>query len=268
MFLIVMNVILIAIHTTTVSQQDWKFERMYHSFELFSFAIFFVEYVLRLWTAVEDPSYSTPCRGRVRWAMQPLNALDLIALLPYAVDVLTPSDQQHFRGGTAIRLFRVNTQILRLERGFGSFARIHAVMRNKGDELLVTVFVASIMLIVSSSVMYYIENDVNPNFSDLPTTLYWSAITLATVGYGDIVPITPWGRVIGSITAFVGVGFFALPAGIIGSGFVEVMMDEKRANALARQKRLKEKQAGAAPPREPGVATRPSTRTSFLVGAP
>ena len=228
--LIVVNAVLIAIDSSTPDSS--VFDRCYFFFELLSVAFFSLEYALRLWTAVEEAEYAAPLHGRVRWALSPLNLLDLMALLPYVVDLALPDNPggNKFRGGTAIGLVRLLRLfvLLRLERKFTAFARIHAVLRHKGEELLVTAFIALIMLVTSSSMVYYIENPSNDTFSDIPTAMWWAVTALTTVGYGDICPMTPMGRFFGAITAFVGVGFFAMPAGIISSGFVEAMMDEKR----------------------------------------
>ena len=96
------------------------------------------------------------------------------------------------------------------------------------QELGVTLFIAVILLIVSSGLMFYFENPVQPElFSSIPASMWWGVTALTTVGYGDVYPITIAGRCLGSVVAFLGIGFFALPAGIVGSGFVEMIGKEQ-----------------------------------------
>ena len=177
--LILANVALITI-TSTV--EDKQYEHVYKGFEWFSVVVFSLEYLLRLWSSTEDVRYASPCHGRLRWAMSPLNVLDLVALLPFVIDLALPDDDDTYRGATALRAVRLLRlfSLLRLERAFGAFARVHAVLSDKGEELLVTIFVAGILLVVSSSLMYYIENPVNEAFSDMPTAMWW-ATTYACV---------------------------------------------------------------------------------------
>ena len=92
----------------------------------------------------------------------------------------------------------------------------------KREELLITSFVGVVLLLVASSVMYFVEKSAQPDvFSSIPASLWWGAITLTTVGYGDVHPVTPLGQVIGAGVAVLGIGLFALPASILASGFIE-----------------------------------------------
>ena len=229
LMLIIVNVVMVLV-ATAVEGQNTQFEQAYRYFELASAVVFGLEYVLGMWTAVEDPQFAAPCRGRLRWSIQPLNVLDLVCLVPFLVDLALPAGDTTYRGATVLRFLRLLRlfALLRLERSTGSFARIHAVLRHKGNELLLTLFVAAIILVVSSTLMFYAEHDVNPMYPNIFISMWWAVTALTTVGYGDIYPVTAAGRLVGAITALVGVGFFALPAGIIGSGFIEVSMEENR----------------------------------------
>jgi len=244
LLLILANVAAVTV-CTGVDRSSDELYRYYHEFELVSTAIFVVEYLARFWVAAEDEQFygfGALC-GRLRWAVKPINVLDAIALIPFVVDLLTP-DSESYAAATTIRLVRLLRlfSLLRLERGFQSLARIKSVVDKTGEELLITVFVASIILVISSSLVYFVESEHNEQFSNMGTAMWWGVATLTTVGYGDIAPITPIGRLLGAFTAFIGVGIFALPAGIIGSGLVEVMMDEKRSGVLSEVKGLVEKE--------------------------
>jgi len=116
-----------------------------------------------------------------------------------------------------------------------SMRTLKEVLKDKKEELLLVVFVAVVLLIIFSSLMYFIEKDVQPEaFSSIPAAMWWGIMTLTTVGYGDIYPITTLGKILGSLIAFLGIGLFALPAGILGSGLVETF--QKNKNNLQRKR--------------------------------
>ena len=209
--------------------------------------LFSVEYLLRLWSSAEGPDFS----GRLHWAIRPLALIDLAAIIPFVVD-LTSASPNGYQGLSLIRLLRVFS-LFKMERSFQGFARIANVLYHKREELVVTAFLAFIMLILSASIMYYIEHlsfgprgdhppspppqpgscedPTPPQFSSITWSLWWSVAALTTTGYGDMVPHSAAGKAFGGVIGFVGVIFFALPAGIIGSGFTEVLLDAKQRRA-------------------------------------
>ena len=246
MLLISLNVVLVIVDTEPAYEDavDGPFSRFYSYVELFSVAVFGLEYLLRLWSCVESVRFVTEsgeCHRRVRWALTPLALIDLVALVPFVFDLAFPQNNK-LRAAMLIRLLRIFS-LLRMERSFHSFARVARVLRCKSEELLVTLFIAVIILILSASLMYYLENggsEPTSKFTSISTSMWWSVTALTTVGYGDIYPTTVPGRVLGAFTAFVGVGLFALPAGIFASGFAELLEgtdeaedDEKRKRQLA-----------------------------------
>ena len=104
-----------------------------------------------------------------------------------------------------------------------------SVLYAKKEELLATAFAVFILLIFASSLMYLVESSAQPqSFGSIPDAMWWGVVTLTTVGYGDIYPIAPIGRFLGSTLAFLGIGIFALPAGIISSGFSEEVQRRKQ----------------------------------------
>ena len=105
------------------------------------------------------------------------------------------------------------------------------VLRDRREELYVTIFVLLIMLVIASSLMYFVENEAQPEaFSSIPSAMWWGMVTLTTVGYGDAYPVTSAGKVLGAAIALMGIGMFALPAGILGSGFAEEIQRRKKGN--------------------------------------
>ena len=230
MSLIVCNVVLVIIDTDPYFDTDagTDFDAWFVRFEIVSVVIFSVEYALRLWSCAEAPKH----RSRLRWALSPLALVDLVSLMPYIVDLALPRGKRS-RVATLVVLLRTFS-LLRMERAFKSFKSIARVLAHKGEELLVSAFIAIIMLILSSSLMYFVENPdgLGPGhgtkFTSIGNAMWWSVAALTTTGYGDLVPTTPVGQFLGGIAGFLGLLFFALPAGIISSGFVETMIEEKQ----------------------------------------
>jgi len=130
----------------------------------------------------------------------------------------------------AIRLLRL-FRIFKIGRYSKSLNVLKDVIRNKKEELVLIIFVVLIMLVIFSSLMYFVERDVQPEaFASIPHAMWWAIITLTTVGYGDVYPITVLGKILGAMIAFLGIGMFALPAGILGSGLIEAI--QKRDDGL------------------------------------
>ncbi len=183
--------------------------------ERFIITLFTLEYALRLWSCVESPAFSEPVRGRWRYMATGFALVDLAAFLPFYVLNLVPTDLAVIVG-PFFRLLR----LLKLTRYSDSTQIFFRVLRDKRDELLTTLFVVMTLLVIASSLMYYVEREAQPQeFSSIPAAMWWGVITLTTVGYGDVHPITPLGKFLSAILAFLGIGVFALPARDIASAF-------------------------------------------------
>jgi len=190
----------------------------FKAFDAFSVFVFTVEYLLRLWTCTIDKRFHSPIKGRLRFAATPFALVDLMAILPFYVPMFLPLDLRVMR---ALRLFRL-LRILKMGRYSESLRMLGNVLREEKEALLVTVFGVSILLVVASSLMYFIENAAQPkSFSSIPAALWWGVATVTTVGYGDMYPITPLGRFLGAIIALLGIGAIAIPAGIVTTGFTK-----------------------------------------------
>jgi len=189
--------------------------------ELVLTCIWSVEYTLRLWSCVEGQaevpaSRRKRCQVRIRAAFHPLMLVDLVSLISLVVDLMIDSNQ--LRGLGALRMMRVFT-LMRLERDWRICDPLLAVVAQEGRLLGGAVAIALTMLMCCSIVMFYVEAPGNPKFGSVADCLWWGTTALTTVGYGDLYPESPMGRVVASITAFLGIGLFALPAGIITAGF-------------------------------------------------
>lgn len=220
--LIVSNVAAVMLETVDSIAVQWG--RWFRLFEGISVAVFTAEYVLRIWSATADPRFAGPIAGRLRFALQPLAIIDLLAVLPFYLAAV-PLDLRTLR---ALRLLRL-ARTLKIGRYSESLQTLGRVFVAKREELLTTLLAGLVLLVVASTLMYYVERDRQPKvFSSIPAVMWWGVSTLTTVGYGDMYPETPLGKVIGSMVAVLGVGLFALPAGILGSGFVEMLQEKKR----------------------------------------
>ena len=143
--------------------------------------------------------------------------IDLLAILPFYLPMFIPIDLRFLR---MLRLTRV-LRVFKLNRYSKALNSISGVMRNKKDELLTTVFLMTFIIVISSTLIYYIEHEYQPEaFPNIVESFWWAIATLTTVGYGDVFPITGLGKVLASVIALSGIGLVALPTGIISSGFM------------------------------------------------
>ncbi|MCB1549227.1 MAG: ion transporter [Hyphomicrobiaceae bacterium] len=185
------------------------------AFEIFSVAVFTIEYVLRLWACVELPflSHMPPWRARSQFASRPMQVVDLLAFLPAYVEPFLPIDLSFLR---ILRLFRF-LKIARYSAALQSLGRVIAAERGA---LFGAFIIMVCLLLLAATGMHFIEGSVQPkHFGTIPDSLWWALITLTTVGYGDVVPLTLLGKVFTGLMLLCGLAVFALPIGIIATGF-------------------------------------------------
>ena len=184
--------------------------------EIFMVSVFTVEYVLRIWSCVESPDprfHHQGFRGRVRYALTPLLVIDLLAILPFYLGLWIGADLMYLR---VFRLFR----LFKLTRYSPAMGLMLTVLRKEARAFGAAMFIMLVVLVITSSGIYLVENEAQPDkFSSIPAAMWWAVATLTTVGYGDVTPITNWGKVFGACITIVGVGMVALPAGILASAF-------------------------------------------------
>ena len=203
--------------------------------EYCSVIIFTIEYIVRIWTADLDPKYTqgTSWSKRIRFVSSTYGIIDLIAILPFYLPFFFAFDMLVIR---ILRLFRL-LRIFKIGRYSKSLKMIHTILKETKAELTLTVFVTFILLIVSSTLMYYIESDDQPEkFANIGQAFWWSVATLTTVGYGDVYPITPLGKFLSAIIALIGIGFVALPTGIISSAFIEKIGEQRKQKESSKKK--------------------------------
>jgi voltage-gated potassium channel len=223
MLLIALNVV--AVLLETVDTIAASYSSFFHIFEIVSIVVFTIEYLIRFWICTADQRYRHPVFGRVRYVVTPMAVVDLLAILPFYLPLLIPVDLRFSRALRLLRLFRV----FKLARYTNALNILGRVLRNKKVELYICIFTIMILLTVASSIMYFVERQAQPEqFSSIPATMWWGVATLTTVGYGDVYPVTVFGKLIGALIAVLGIGMFALPAGILASGFAEEIQRNRR----------------------------------------
>lgn len=216
--LILLNVTAVIFGTIEPLYQSQK--AFFIAFEVFSVAVFTIEYILRLIFVPKEQGNENPVWRRLRYIVSPLALIDLLALLPFYLPFLLPVDLRFLRGLRLIRLLRV----LKLNRYTRAVNIIRRIVKLKQEELVIASSLGLGLLLFWSSFMYFLEHEAQPEaFASIPHAMWWGVATLTTVGYGDIYPITPLGKLCGALTAISCVGLFALPAGILASGFSEAI---------------------------------------------
>lgn len=190
------------------------FFKLFKWIEVITLIIFCIEYGLRIWTA--DFLYPTMTDGkaRLRFLTSFDGIIDLLTILPFFF----------LSGFIAFRMLRVVRifHLFRLNSTHDSFNVITDVLKEKKDQIISSIFFIIILMLASSLGMYSAEHEAQPEvFANGFSGIWWSVSTVLTVGYGDIYPITTAGRILAIIIAFLGVGFVAIPTGIISAGFVE-----------------------------------------------
>jgi voltage-gated potassium channel len=227
-YFIIILVLLSVISTIWESypKANAEYGEYFHNFEIFSIVIFTLEYLLRLWTAPLKNPHLSAWKAYLKYIFSFIALIDLLAILPFYLPFLGVEDLRLLRMMRLLRLLRV----FKLNRYSRALNLVYDVLKERGEELVTTVFFALILLLVSSTLMYYVEHEANPNgFPNIIATLWWAVVTLTTVGYGDVVPITMLGKVLNGVTALIGIGVIALPTSILSAGFLEKVQERKKA---------------------------------------
>lgn len=216
MALILLNILAIILESYHSLQMQYAY--YFYIFEIFSVIVFSIEYVLRLLTAHRKYKKKNSFFSVVHFIKSPMGIVDLLAILPFYLPLFIPFDLRFLRVLRATRLLRV----FKLKRYSRSLEIVGKVLKDTKDELIVTVFITFLLLLIASTLMFYLEGNIQPDaFPNILSTFWWAIATLTTIGYGDVYPLTAGGRVLASIIAILGIGLVALPTGIISTGFIE-----------------------------------------------
>ena len=184
-------------------------------FEVFSVAVFSIEYAVRVWINSERDEYADAKWPRLRYVLSPMALIDLFAILPFYLSFLVAFDLRFLR---VLRLLRV----LKLTRYSSAMTMLLDVIHEEASTFFAAFFLLLVLLILAASGAYIVEHEAQPDkFASILHAMWWAIITLTSVGYGDVSPITPAGQFFGSVVSVIGVGVAALPAGILASGLAD-----------------------------------------------
>lgn len=226
--LVVINII--AVTLESVSDFSVKYADQFFAIECFSVVIFSIEYLTRLWAsaaknAAEDKVFGS---SRLGYMLSFSGVIDLVSILPFYLQALFPGlDLRVLRTLRLLRIFKLSNYNTAIEDLFSA-------VYEERKSFIAALYLFVIAFVLTSSLIYYAENDVQPEkFASIPDAMYWSLITLTTVGYGDVSPVTWMGKVISVATALMGVSVVALLTGILANAF---------SNQIARRKLIFEDQ--------------------------
>jgi len=187
--------------------------------------VFTIEYVMRMYSCVEEPGFKSPVGGRFKQATTVSTFIDLLAILPFFLEGLL----HHMIDLRFLRVFRL-TRLLKLTRGNDATATLVKVLSREWPVISASAFIMILLVVMTASLGYLLEHDAQPDkYENIPTSIYWAVITLASIGYGDIYPVTPIGRAMTVVMAFAGIGIFAIPAAILASAFSDELVKERDA---------------------------------------
>ena len=212
--LILLNVTAVCLESVSFIRE--KYLNLFFYFEIISVIIFSIEYILRVWSAPSlkvTPSKSSS-KKRLNYIFSFTGIIDLAAILPSILPI--------FFGGLDLRWLRVLRllRLLKISNYSSALEDFFAAIKEEWQSFSAALYLILIALFLSSSLMYIAEHDAQPDtFSSIPETMWWGLITLTTVGYGDVSPVTPLGKVIGAFTAIMGVCTVALLTGIVATSF-------------------------------------------------
>ena len=218
----VVNSVLISI-LESVQIIDYVMNVEFSVFDSVAVAIFTVEYVIRLYSCVEEKKFSGAISGRLKQATTPSTMIDLLAILPFFLEVFL----HHLIDLRFLRVFRL-TRLLKLTRNSDATAILLKVIAREWPILSASAFIMMLLVIMTASFGYLFEHEAQPDkFDNIPNSIYWAVITLASVGYGDISPVTTMGRLVTVIMALMGIGIFAIPAALLASAFSDELRKER-----------------------------------------
>ena len=188
-------------------------------------SIFTVEYCLRLYCCVEEPGYQRAVAGRLKLAKSTSSIIDLLAIAPFFLEVFL----HHLFDLRFMRVFRL-LRLLKLTRYTGATQSLSKVVAREWPVMAASAFIMLLLVVMTASLGYLFEHEAQPEkFENIPQSIYWAVITLASVGYGDISPVTPAGRAMTIVLALIGIGIFAIPAALLSSAFSDQLKMDREA---------------------------------------
>lgn len=235
MILIILSVLAVILESD--ADLRTKYGTWFYNFELLAVTVFSLEYILRMYTAGHLYPEVSKSKARIKYMFSAMAMIDLLAILPFymelahtallAMGINVVLDLRFIRVLRLMRLLR----IFKLNRYSSSMKLISTVLRDEKEKLLITIFMTSILLVLSSALIYTVEHEAQPeSFPNIISSMWWSIATLTTVGYGDVYPVTAMGKMLAGVIAILGIGLVALPTGILSSSFVRKISADEDGN--------------------------------------
>jgi len=213
-FLIIANVIAVIAESYAPIGDKHHYE--FDLFNIFSVIVFTIEYLLRIWVSSESPKFhdsDSAIKSRLRYIFSPVALIDLLAIAPFYLAFIFPIDLRY------LRMLRV-LRLLKLTHYFKGLRLFVKVVVQELPSLAAALVIMAVMVIISASVIYSVEHVAQPEvFDSIPSAIWWSVVTMTTVGYGDVTPITGLGKFIAMFIMLLGVGIVALPAAMLAAKF-------------------------------------------------
>ena len=221
--LIVLNLAAVILETVPTIERDYG--SIFYGFELGTVLIFSAEYVLRVWSIVENEKYARPVSGRIRYMFSFFAVVDLLAIMPFYLPAFVSFDLRFLRGFRLLRLLR----ILKLGQYSNSIGLLTRVAKKKKSDIAVSLSIIVLLFILAGCMLYFVEHGSQPDVvTDIPSTIWYSIAKLAALDYATFVPATPFGKAFDAVLSFLGLILFALPSGIIAAGFIEEIEARKK----------------------------------------
>ena len=234
LFLILVSSFVVILES--VVSLNLKFHHHFFVIDAVVSILFSIEYILRLWTYRIDGEKPT-VRERISNITSFYMVIDLISIIPFYLSLFVPTGYGFLRIVRILRLFR----LVKFGRYMKSQNLVVNAIKNKGKELILSMQIVVFLTVILSALLYHIENIAQPeNFGDIIDAFVWSLSKFigGVGGYGDFEPITFWGQVMATIVGLLGIALFAVPAGIIGAGFVEEIEEIKRNEDNVKKNKL------------------------------
>lgn len=221
--LVLLSVISIILETVPWIHKPFQAE--FYAIEIFTVVIFSLEYIGRLYSCCEIPKYQEPIVGRIKYIFTVGALIDLVAVLPFFIG-LAFHEEFDLR---FLRVFRLS-RLLKITRYTGTLNTMYKAIYRERRVLFAAAFMMILLVILTASLGFEFEHAAQPDkFDTIPDAMYWAVITLASVGYGDLTPITPMGKAMTVVISLIGIGIFAIPAGLMASAFTDQLRIDREA---------------------------------------
>lgn len=214
----------VAVTLESVESIGKTYQELFLGFEKISVAAFTAEFLLRLWSVREAPTFTgPPLRRRITYLRSPMAIVDVLAIAPFYLSTFFALDLRFLR---VLRLLR----IVKLTRYSTALMHLRDAFRMQRNALAASYFLMSVSIVLAASAAYVVEKDAQPvEFGSIPAAMWWAVCTLTTVGYGDVAPVTMVGKALASVIQLMGIAMVALPTSLFASGFAHIMNRSEQA---------------------------------------